>query len=191
MFYLNMSYIDELWRQTNLGSASGEFVDKYISGLMNYGRKGRSDEEYKDIYDRILYTHNSTSGGIAESFKTVTGNYPLLMYEASRRGAYYDSNFYWDDDFALTVYGSDSASAFVGIIELSRKPDDNLIDELCTLLDKAKAAGVLIYLKWPADYVSDVDVCVGDFYLTESDCSTFSDVSADTSGGDFDLLEVV
>jgi hypothetical protein len=167
MFQFSIKYIDELWRQTNLGSASGDYVDLYIGGLINYGRKGKSDEEYKDRYSQILFEHNSTRDGMSAVVESVLGNPPLLMYESTRRGAYYNARYYWNDDVGLTVYGSESATAFIGIIELSRRPDEDLLDELIVLLQKAKASGILIYLKWPNEYEENVDTLSGDYELTE------------------------
>ena len=192
MFQLSVNYIDELWRQTNLTSASGEYVDKYIYDLIAWGRRSYyTDDEYKERYGQILYEHNSTEAGMSKVIENVLGHPPLLMYAARRKGAFYNAGYFWDDDVGLTVYGSQSGSAFIGIIELSRKPDDQLIDELCILLDKAKAAGVVVYLKWPTDYETDTDLCGGSFDLTISDCSQFSDISVPTDSGDLDLLEFV
>lgn len=191
MFQLSVDYIDELWRQTNLTTATGSYVDSYIYDLIAWGRRPYYDDDtYKDRYQQILYSHNSSEDGIRQILIDILGGPPLLMYSGRKNGAFYNSGYFWNDDVGLTVYGSQSGSAFIGIIELSRKPDEQIIDELCILIDKAKAKGVVIYLKWPFDYETETDLCSGTYDLTESDCSSFSEIVFDTDSGSLSLLEI-
>jgi hypothetical protein len=147
---INSEQVDELFRQTNLVSASGEYVDEYIVDLIDYGRKeDESDEDYKTRYKRIAFRYNSTRQGLAYVSLDLLGTEPYGMYNGTARGAYFNSGYFLDDDFFLSTYGDEGEEMFVGYIEFGRKPNEDVFDELCKTIAAAKAAGIRVYLKYP------------------------------------------
>lgn len=187
-FKINTDKIDELITQTNLDTASGSYLDQYISGLAGFGRLNstfqsilqtedefdivleqeegylylpdfssgavETDGEYRDRYKSVLYTYNSTRTGLRQIIIDFFYEDPTDMYAGSKRGAY-SSNItqharYYHNDSIYSKYGAGGNTAFIGYIELTRKPDEGIIDILCNHLAAAKACGIKLYLKYPA-----------------------------------------
>lgn len=51
-------------------------------------------------------------------------------------------------------YGSGGQTSFVGFIELSRRPDDDVLNYLCQHLNAARAQGIKLYLKYPPELLT-------------------------------------
>ena len=185
-FYINAEKIDELIAQTNLSSASGDYLDDYVQGLAGIGRlkssvqdvldtednqditnednivmltpgfqQGikESDPAYKDRFLNVLYTYNSTKSGIKNIIIDFAFQEPKEMSTGVKRGAFYSSTTshskYFYNDPTYSHYGSYDIAAFTGFIELSQKPDDDLLEQLCIHIQNAKAFGIQIYIKYP------------------------------------------
>lgn len=155
---LNTNLVDELFRQTNLVTASGEYVDEYISDLAAVGRKsGESDEAYKTRYLNNTFVYNCTKKGIERVVYDLTGENPYLMYGVSKRGAFTDSKYYYDDPTFRATYASDGVTTFTGYIRFLEKPfkgdpqQSEKFDELCKTINAVRASGVKIYIVYPEE----------------------------------------
>lgn len=191
-FQIDADKIDELIAQTNLSSASGEYLDQYIQGLIGIGRlknsvqdvlateedieisnedddlflmpwlglnRKESDPAYKDRGDYILYKYNPTGTGLRQIVIDFSFQEPVNMYTGSRRGAFYSSETshskYFFNDPVQSYYGAYDIQAFTGFIELKKRPDDELIEQLCNHIQNAKAFGIQIYIKYPLSGIED------------------------------------
>lgn len=118
-----------------------------------------TDTAYRDRYLNVLYTYNSTKSGIASIIVDFAFQQPKEMYSGSRRGAFYSSTSshskYFFNDPAYSHYGSGDPGYFTGYIELTQKPDNELIDQLCLHVQNAKAYGIQLYIKYPLVGVVD------------------------------------
>lgn len=142
--------VDELFRQTNLYSATGAYVDDFITGQSKIGRKeDEEDETYKTRYKRYVYVYNSTKNGIKQIVIDITGSEPVAMFNGQRRGAYLNDRQYFNDTNLRSTYGDISPQPFTGYIQFAEKPSDEHIDELCKVITKAKASGIKLYLYYP------------------------------------------
>lgn len=150
---LTTNQLDELYRQTNLVSSSGSYVDDYITDLTNIGRKfGETDANYKQRYYNNVFKYNCTRNGIKAIVIDLTGSEPFAMYESGKRGAYTDARQYYNDDSFISTYGNDSPDAFVAYIQFSTKPfasDAAKFNELCKTISSCAASGVRVYLYYP------------------------------------------
>jgi hypothetical protein len=190
VFKLDTDKIDELITQTNLETASGAYLDQYISGLAGFGRLNSSfqsiletedefdiidedgsrlylpdynegleedDNQYRDRYNSVLFDYNSTRQGLRQVIVDFTYEYPVDMYAGAKRGAYYSietlhaKNYF--NDPSTGRYGAGGDVAFIGYIELTRRPQEELIDILCKHLTDAKAWGIKLYLKYPTNVI--------------------------------------
>lgn len=163
-FILNSSSADELFKQTSLAGASGEYVDAYISELSGLGRykegnvyldDDENDEQLITRYKNTIYTYNSTKNGLRQVVIDFIGNPPMYMYTANKRGAYAGGRYYYNDGHGST-YGREGNIPFTGYIEFSREPNEWLKEELKTTLNKCRGYGITVYLKWPS--TDDLDV---------------------------------
>jgi hypothetical protein len=148
---LNDSQIDELYRQTNLITASGEYLDDYVVGLSNIGRKyGESDDDYRNRYLSYTYKYGNSKQGIQNVVVDIVGNSPMAMYVGRKRGAYFNGRKYLNSNNATCIAGASSSQAYTGYIQFSRKPNKYVLQELIETIEAAKAFGVQIYLVYPA-----------------------------------------
>jgi hypothetical protein len=142
--------VDEVFRQTNLYSASGTYVDDYITGLSKLGRKtGESDDNYKTRYYNRVYVYNCSKTGLEQIVIDITGQPPQGMYSSAKRGVFANARYYYNDTDFRSTYGVNSTAAFTGYIQFKTKPPTAYLDELCKTINEAKAAGVTIYLFYP------------------------------------------
>jgi hypothetical protein len=226
VFQINTNKIDELITQTNLETASGAYLDQYISGLAGFGRLNSTyqamletednfdviaedtsliylpdyqegviedDGQYRDRYQSTLYRYNSTRSGLTQIIVDFAFEYPIEMYAGTKRGAYYSNqelhakSFF--NDSITGKYGAGSDTAFIGYIELSRKPNQELIEILCGQLAAAKAWGIKLYLKYPLESLefnfAERVICRS---IQESDNKTLTDENSVTAS---DSLEVI
>lgn len=147
---LNSDAVDELFRQTNLTTSSGEYTDMYIEDLADLGRKnGESDANYKDRYYKNVFIYNSTADGIRQIVIDIEGESPEGMYSAGKRGAFLDSRYYFNDTNLRSTYGDKDAAPFTGYIHLKQKPRASTLDELCKTINRNKAVGTNIYFFYP------------------------------------------
>lgn len=190
VFQINTNKIDELITQTNLETASGAYLDQYISGLAGFGRLNSTyqamleteddfdiidedgsrlylpdyqegvtedDDQYRDRYQDVLYNYNSTKQGLRRIVIDFAYEDPSDMYTGAKRGAYYSietlhaKNYF--NDPSTGRYGAGGDVAFIGYIELTRRPQEELIDILCKHLTDAKAWGIKLYLKYPTNVI--------------------------------------
>jgi len=188
VFKIDTDKIDELITQTNLETASGAYLDQYISGLAGFGRLNSNyqamleteddfdiiaedgtrlylpdyqegvpedDIQYRERFNSVIYDYNSTRVGLRQIVVDFTYEYPVDMYAGSKRGAYYSietihaKNYF--NDPSTGRYGAGGDVAFIGYIELTRRPNQELIDVLCSHLTAAKALGIKLYLKYPTE----------------------------------------
>ena len=149
-FKINSDMVDELVRQTNLTSASGEYVDEYIEDLISLGRKdGESDEDYKARYKNLTFKYNCSKNGIESIVIDLMGKKPVNMYPLVKRGAYLNAKFYYNDSELRSVYGSDLSNPYKAYIEFARKPNKLIFDDMCRYIDASRACGVKVYLYYP------------------------------------------
>jgi hypothetical protein len=147
---LNTDMVDELFRQTNLVSSSGQYVDDYITGLSGIGRKPlETDAAYKTRYRNKIFKYNCTQTGMQNIVIDITGKAPLGVYNSGKRGAYLNARQYYDDPSYLATYGDLYPVPFTGYIQLANKPSPLVSIELSKLISAAKAAGIQIYLSYP------------------------------------------
>ena len=125
----------------------------YQSGVIE------TDTAYRDRYLNVLYTYNSTKSGISSVIVDFAFQTPKEMYSGSRRGAFYSSpsshSKYFFNDPSYSHYGSGDPGYFTGYIELTQRPDEELIEQLCTHVQNAKAYGIQLYIKYPLVGVVD------------------------------------
>lgn len=175
-YILNTTSADELFRQTSLAGATGEYVDMYvnqISGLGRY-REGNvyTDDDETDAqlisrYKNTIYTYNSTRDGLSQVVIDFIGNPPYQMYTANKRGAYAAGRYYFNNGHQST-YGNEDSTPFTGYIEFSREPNEWLKEELRITLNKCRGYGINIYLKWPTTDDLDIDLDEGSYERTET-----------------------
>lgn len=169
-FSLNTAMVDELFRQTALGTVASGYVDDYIGQLSGIGRfregtvyldDDESDDQYKERYKSNIYVYNATKPGLRTIVIDMVGNAPVDMYTANRRGAYSNAHYFYDD--GSSIYGNGANAPFTGYIEFSRKPNPWIIDELRKTIYKCKAQGIIIYLKYPQTDDLDIVFSEGSF----------------------------
>jgi hypothetical protein len=147
----NSEYIDELYAQTNLVSATGAYVDDYIGGLTKIGRKeDEADEDYKARYWNQTFKYNCTKAGLSAISIDLMGKEPYQMYTDKVNGAFWDSEYYYDDEPFYSIYGSEDDEPFTGYIEFGREPDAERLNDLCDVIEKCRASGVTIYIVYPS-----------------------------------------
>jgi hypothetical protein len=156
-FQLTSTQVDELSMQTNLVTATGVYVDSYISGLANMGRYAsgivyvdgdESDANYKQRYKHVIYKHNSTKPGIQQIFIDFFGNTPKDMYTGKRDGAFANiESFFNSGNQAL--WGSNTSLSYTGYIELYREPEAWYLDQLLVALRKAVGFGIDLFIIYP------------------------------------------
>ena len=185
-FSIDTDKIDELITQTNLNTASGEYLDRYISGLAGFGRLNmryqdglstedefeiiaedgdnlylptlssgeiETDQEYRDRYTDVLYTYNCSKSGIRQIIIDFAYMYPSDMYAGSRRGSYISTKDIHAKQFfsdpSKSIYGNGATTAFIGYIELLQRPQSEIIEILCSHIERAKGYGIKLYIKYP------------------------------------------
>lgn len=155
---INSDLIDEFFKQTNLASASGEYVDEYIEDLIGLTRKDEeTDEEYKLRYNNYTFKYNCSKSGLEAIVIDLMGTTPYGMYMSVARGAYTDAKFYYDDVGYRSLYGSDQESPFVAYIRFGYKPNKLIVEEMCRAISACRAYGVKIYLQYPPETPLNVD----------------------------------
>jgi hypothetical protein len=158
---LDSDLIDELFKQTNLTSASGEYVDQYISELTELGRKAdETDADYKTRYYKNVFEYNCTKNSIQAIVVDLTGSEPYAMYNVAKRGAFLsgpnqNARHYYDDPSFLSTYGDPDPTICTAYIQFSSRPggaagNQTLID-LCKTINGVRGAGIKIYLYYPND----------------------------------------
>lgn len=146
MFYVNTDGIDGLFQQTNISTASGEYLDEYVQELSGIRRKeDETDDQLRVRHFRNAFTYNGTKNGVKEITYDVVGYYPLLL-NGKERGAYNDALYYYNDARGGSVYGG-ASEAYVGYIVLNTAPTEAQMDELCALLNRHKKLGIKLYIK--------------------------------------------
>lgn len=147
LFLIPSNQIDDLFDRTSL-TATGQYLDDYISDLINIGRKeNETDEDYVDRYYSYIFKYNCTKDGMKEIVYDVVGYYPSALVD-KQRGMFWNAKFYWND--SESIWAKTIGTPFVGYIILNQTPTDEQINELCKLIDENKAAGVQIFLKIPS-----------------------------------------
>lgn len=174
-FILNSLQVDELFKQTSLTAASGDYVDDYIGGLSGLGRypsgtvyldNDETDANYKLRYKRTIFRYNTTKNGLKQIVIDMVGNEPEDMYTGNKRGAYANGRYYYNSG-SMAVWGSGTNNPFVGYIEFSRKPNYWIINELRKTINLCRGYGIKIYLKYPQDDDLDIVFVDGEFERTE------------------------
>lgn len=147
IFKINVDGIDELFLQTNLKTATGEFLDDYIYELTELKRKtGETDDDFRQRYYRNVFVYNSTRNGMKEITYDVMGFYPVALVDKDRGGSF-NALYYYNDLEGGSHYGG-GVDPYVGYIILESAPSETQLDELCALINKHKALGVKIYIKY-------------------------------------------
>jgi len=173
-FQLNTLQIDELFRQTSLTSASGEYVDDYINQLTKIGRypsgvvyldTDETDANYIERYKNTVYVYNSTRSGLSQIVIDMNGNAPLNMYTGNKRGAYANARYYFNEG-TRSVWGNGANDPFKGYIEFSRRPNSWVLDEMRKLVNKCRGFGIQIFLKYPDGDDLDITSDGGTYELT-------------------------
>ena len=101
----------------------------------------------KDI--RAYYINNCSSDGIASIVLDLYGQNPDGMVSAKTRGAFLDSEYYYDDAKYMSFYGMDGLE-YQGYVILNTKPSDTVIDRLCSTINAVKASGIYVYIVFPS-----------------------------------------
>lgn len=169
-FQITSDKIDELAMQTNLVTATGVYVDNYINGLADMGRyasgvvyldANETDQQYKDRFNNTIYVHNSTKPGLQQIFIDFFESTPRYMYTGTRNGAFADAEYFYDTGIEA-LWGADSYQPYTGYIELYRKPNDWILDQLLVALRKAQGYGVDLFIVYP-DPALEVEELTIDF----------------------------
>lgn len=148
VFGINTDGIDELFLQTNLHTATGQFLDDYINDLSDIGRKvGESDDTYRSRFYKNVFVYNGTRDGMKQIVYDVLGDYPVALNDKSR-GAFYDSGEYYNSGDGGALYGGTDGQPYVGYIILPYRPTALQLEEICALVNIHKALGLVIYIKW-------------------------------------------
>lgn len=167
-FLITTEQIDELFRQTNLDTATGAYVDDYVGQLAKLGRfrtgtvyldADETDTALKTKYKRTISVYNSTKEGLSQIVIDFNGTRPMNMYIGKKRGAYANARYYFNSG-SLATYGSAVNNPFVGYIEFSRRPNSWILAEMRKTLNKCRGYGIKIYLKYPDD--DDLDIVLAD-----------------------------
>jgi hypothetical protein len=179
-FQLTSNKIDELAMQTNLVTATGVYVDDYINGLAAMGRytsgivypdSNEADQQYKDRYKSTIYKHNSTKTGLQQIFIDFFESTPRYMYTGARNGAFGDAGYFYDSG-NLALWGADTYKPYTGYIELYRKPNEWVIEQLLVSLRKAQGFGIDLFIVFPdeSDEIEELtlDFTEGELELMET-----------------------
>lgn len=153
---INSDQVDQLIAQTNLTTASGTYVDDYISDLSQIGRRrslidgsSETDANYKQRFFKNVYEYNSTHDGLQSVVFDLMGTNPYNMYVSTRRGLYLNARGYCNDAPFTSIYGDSNPSPYIAYIEFARKPNEYIVEDICKTVAACKASGIRIYLKYP------------------------------------------
>jgi len=224
VFKIDTDKIDELILQTNLETASGAYLDQYISGLAGFGRLNSNyqamleteddfdiiaedgsrlylpdyqtgiqedDIQYRERFQSVIYDYNSTRVGLRQIVVDFAYEYPTDMYAGSKRGAYYSietihaKNFF--NDPSTGRYGAGGDVAFIGYIELTRKPSDDVLEILCNHLTAVKAWGIKLYLKYPANVI-EIDIVESVIATAEAAQTGLENPASVTAGDNISIV---
>lgn len=148
IFHIVTEGLDELYKQTNIETASGEYLDEYVRELTNIGRDdSETDDDLLVRYYRNVFTYNGTRDGMRQIVYDIMGSYPTALVD-NQPGGFSDALFYFNDIAGGSSWGNDSGQPFVGYIFLKYAPSEEQLDKLCNLINIHKALGVKIYLKY-------------------------------------------
>jgi hypothetical protein len=161
MMKIGVDQINELYDKTKLYLASGDDVDYLITDYVALRRKNsESDENYIDRFIKRVYRYNITTDSISDQVYDIFGEYPTKLYELNGRSGYWglenyenDSAKHWfyDNSGDNTVFwgGELGQGAYKGYIYLTERPPNNVLIELCQVLNSNRMLGTDIYLVYP------------------------------------------
>jgi hypothetical protein len=120
-----------------------------------------SDDDYRRRVTALLYEYGPDQNSLRQIVLDFTYREPSDMYVKGPRGAFCRQgsnaskrNFYTEGIDQSTgrphsFYGAGSVPPYTAFIELYKKPDAYTLEQLCLHLDKSKAFGIKLYLKYP------------------------------------------
>jgi hypothetical protein len=148
VFKMATDAIDELFINTNLRSATGEFLNDYVYDLTKLKRKaGETDAQLRTRFGRSVFDYNATENGMENIVFDIMAETPVLK-TGMDRGAFYDSLYYYNDAQGISIYGTETGTAYVGYIILDSVPTAAQIEELCETIQRHKSLGIKIYIKY-------------------------------------------
>jgi hypothetical protein len=163
-FKLNIQQLNQFFNNTFISQASGTVLDGLIKDISGINRKDdESDPDYVDRYYKYIYEYNITRNGISEIVYDITGEYPLRLYETNQRAYWGEENLppsgqvtgvatYYDDVIEYqSLWGDDiNDRSFIGYIYLYYTPSQQIIEELCDVIERVRMTGTTIYLVLPS-----------------------------------------
>lgn len=180
-FQISSEKIYELSMHTNMVTATGIYVDQYINGLADMGRYAsgvvypdadETDDQYKDRFKNTVYVYNSTKPGLQQIFLDFFESSPRYMYTGKRNGAFANAEYFYDTGIEA-VWGAESYQPYTGYIELYRKPNDWVIEQLLVTLRKAQGYGVDLFIVYPDPALEDTELTIDFTDGTSSLIETF------------------
>jgi hypothetical protein len=141
-------------------------MGRYASGIV-YLDADEADQQFKDRYKSTIYKHNSTKPGLQQIFIDFFESTPKYMYTGTRDGAYADAGYFYDSGVEA-LWGADSYLPYTGYIELYRKPNDWVLNQLLVALRKASGFGIDLFIIYPPEELEIAEMTI-DFTEGELD----------------------
>ena len=142
-------YLDEVLTYTQIGTATGVYLDDIIERISGIKREDDEDDaDYLDRYYRFIFEYNISPTGVINIVTDYLGYEPDRLIESDfDESAFYNTGFYVNDP--QTTYAPEIPDAFVGYIYFSSEPDTTVLSSLARALEFVRMAGTKIYLIWP------------------------------------------
>lgn len=164
-FLINIAQVNELYQNTFINQATGSVLSNNIFDLTKiYRRNGETDEDLRNRYRKYVFQYNVTKAQIREAvFDSRYGQYPVSMVSLNARSAYWGlednpagsgATYFYDNIGENISYWGDGIgnAAFIGYIYLAERPTTSQKIDLCNIINRIKAEGVRIYLRYPLEW---------------------------------------
>ena len=160
---LNVDQINELYNKSIISRACSGDLDVLINERSKIRRKNdENDADFFSRYKRWVYDYNITRAGVTQIVEDIYGEEPQRIIEWSDRNAYWaDFNVtgsvsssgiaYYDDDLENAAFWGNvpPEDAFTAWIILRNRPQDEILEDLITVLTCKMITGTNIYIVFP------------------------------------------
>ena len=154
-----------LFATTELGERLNTEVPQPIAFQGSPSDEPEDDYNYRKRALSIAYKYNSTKKGLKQIVVDFVYREPTGMYSKGRTGAFcsglkdssmFHSKYFYENTvnpatkLPYSFYGDGLTDPYTAFIEFDRKPEDYVLEQLCLHLNKTKAFGIKLYLKYPS-----------------------------------------
>lgn len=168
IFKLNTDQLNQMFVNTFIQEAEGDILTDLIMDISGIKRKNdETDEDYRARYIKYCYEYNITNNSVNNIVNDITGQFPSKIVEGNSRGFYWgtpnnqatgsviDTRYYYNDVGVYTpLWGTEGEKAWIAYIFLKEIPSQEILNELCDVIERVRMIGTTIYLVLPQ--VSDI-----------------------------------